>query len=762
MAARLLDELVDTPVRSGSGSASASASDPSLPEEQDMENPPKQKAHHKIVNSLHRMASTPSLVKRNRARSSPLGSRKTGNGSMSCVSLSSTLSSGQCWTDPNSSKIYGNVSTRALGSRTDGIHDDENTPARIVGALRPSQNGKLATSIPLPSDVRSSSPPGSQLKETVEFEKEEANTADHTGLTEKESTPEKKKIDFWDDMPPEIRMSILRYLSPREMVSCSRVSRAWNAMCFDGQLWASLDATTYYSEIPRDVLVKIIVSAGPFLKSLNLRGCIQLQDAWIAAGERFSDSCRNLVTMNIEDCRIDKSSVNLFLVRNRSLTNLSMRGVTTVTNSAMKILSESCTNLEYLNVSWCKSIDTRGLKRVVKGCRHLRDLRASELSGFDDEDFMRELFEANTLERLVLSRCSSVNDMSLKVLLHGMNPQVDVLTGRPVVPPRKLRHLDLSRCRGLTDAGVKHLAHCVPDLEGLQLSFCPNITDNAVVDVIQTTPLLSHLDLEELEALTNNFLVELSNADCAGNLKHLNISYCERIGDTGMLKILKNSPRIQSLDLDNTRVSDLTIMEICSQMRDRGFGNKSPVTGLRAAVFDCGNVTWAGVREILSNNTFVPRFTNRPATMRQEPAEQSDPRLSTPSLSSDSFEELQVPPNNSTTPTITATENYPNEIVQLKCFYGWQMTVDEHTKRVLRGNLAAATRLERKWADYMMATEEAGVNSAAARRRRRRTRDAEELVTDDDDDDDNWYGPAGLAPLGGRRRRARSGGCVVM
>lgn len=88
--------------------------------------------------------------------------------------------------------------------------------------------------------------------------------------------------------------------------------------------------------------------------------------------------------------------------------------------------------------------------------------------------------------------------------------------------------------------------------------------------------------------------------------------------------------------------------------------------------------------------------------------------------------------------------------------------VNEHTKRVLRGNLAAAMRLERKWADYMMTNEEAGSGGAGARRRRRRAREVERMYNEDDEGDESVYGPAGLAPLGGRRRRARSGGCVVM
>lgn len=88
--------------------------------------------------------------------------------------------------------------------------------------------------------------------------------------------------------------------------------------------------------------------------------------------------------------------------------------------------------------------------------------------------------------------------------------------------------------------------------------------------------------------------------------------------------------------------------------------------------------------------------------------------------------------------------------------------MNEHNKRVLRGDLAAANRLDRKWADYMMATEEAGAAGAGARRRRRRAREAERIYNADDEGDDA-YGIGGVSALGGRRRRAHSGGsCLVM
>lgn len=727
-----------------------------------LEHPPKLKGRQRLLKSLQRMSSSPSLAKLGRSSSSKV--RSSEKGSMSCVSLSSSYR--PCvGTPPTSSQIYGGLSARPVppGDReTDDSDADSNARIRVLDSDPSTPNLAQPTSVPLPTELkpasRSSSRPASRgipLETSPELSEEPEEGMIQTTLVE-ESMPEEveDQIDFWGLMPDEIKMEIFRYLQPKEIVRCSAVSKAWNKMCFDGQLWTQVDTTEFYRDIPSDALVKIITSAGPFVKNLNLRGCIQLRDRWISEHGRISDACPNLQTFSIEGCYIDKMSIYYFLLNNPSLAHINLSGLSAASNSVLKFIGQCCPNLESLNVSWCSNVDTKGLKRVVESCPRLNDLRAGEIRGFDDTGFMAALFERNTLERLVMHHCGSLTDESLTALFHGLEPEMDFLTDRPIVPPRKLRHLDLTRCGDLTDDGAKCIAHNAPDLEGLQLSQCDELTDDVVIDIIRTTPKLTHLDLEELENLSNTTLMELAKAPCAETLEHLNISYCESLGDTGMLQVFKKCQRLRSLDLDNTRISDLSLMEASSQMRSRGFGNEIPKVGLRLVVFDCANVTWAGIREIMSSNTYVRHNSKAvpSVTVTDLPDGESTPTSSC------------ITPTSSTsqcaTPVPEATpQTYPKEVIQLKCFYGWQMTVDEHTKRVLRGNFTSANRLERKWADYMMSNEEADAGGAGARRRRRRAREAERLYNADSDDDDDYLS-GGLGP---RRRRARTAGqCVVM
>jgi F-box/leucine-rich repeat protein 2/20 len=569
----------------------------------------------------------------------------------------------------------------------------------------------------------------------------------------------KKDFNFWRDLPSELRMEAMSYLEPRQIVRVSVVSKAWHQMCFDGQLWSILDTADFYQRIPADALVNIITAAGPFVRDLNLRGCVQLRERWHAKG--LSDACRNLENFCLEGCRIDRTSIHNFLHQNNRLIHINLCGLAGATNTGMKIIAANCPKLEHLNISWCNNIDTRGLKKVIEGCPNLRDLRASEIRGWDDVDFTYQIFLRNSLERLILMNCDTLTDESLAVMMEGKDSEMDYMTGRAIVPPRNLKHLDLTRCRGITDQGVRTFVNNLPHLEGLQLSKCTGILDATMTDLLPTVPMLTHLDLEELEDLTNAVLQSLANAPCAKRLRHLSISYCENLGDTGMLTVLKTCTNLQSLEMDNTRISDLVLTEAAAMMRSRsprkviqGKPNDfKPGVGLRLVAYDCQNVTWTGVREVLSRNAEIFITTHA-----KELPPLSKPTTTNNSASS-SVEHLPYPPQPPPPRIhIVRSTSFPSEVIQLKCFYTYQPTVEEHTKRVLRGDFLAAKRLERKWADFMIAQEEAGAAGAGSRRRRRRAREAQMMHADEED---GAITP-GSGVGGGRRRRARSGGCTVM
>ncbi|KAL8787937.1 MAG: hypothetical protein Q9213_001964 [Squamulea squamosa] len=675
--------------------------------------PVKLKGRKRFLQSLQRISSSPSLARMGRVPSSNY--RTGGKASMSCVSLASSSSAyGQTYGNPSQSSV--SFSTAPTSVVTTPAPDtqtyDFKSRIRIIGQNVPGQTVTTPLTAPLPPEVRTGP------KEAQPQNSSEVTAIDGDYFTKSvlgvalEHKP--RNIDFWGEMPDEIKVHIFRFLKPWEIVRCSAVSKSWHKMCFDGQLWTNIDTHEYYRDIPSASLVRIMTAAGPFVRDLNLRGCAQLWERWKTDGQAISDACQNLEYFSLEGCSIDRCSIHSFLLDNTRLVHINFCGVQSITNSELRTIAHRCPQLEFLNVSWCTHVDTKGLHKIVQNCSKLKELKASETRGWTENEFILDLFKRNTLERLVVAH-SDIDDEALRLLFQGSNPKIDPLTDKAIVPPRRFRHLNFSRCNLLTDKGIKCLSHNVPQLAGLQVSHIIGLTDDAFQHLFEETPLLTHLDMEEIDDLTNSTLQNLAQSPCAPILQHLNISYCENLGDTGMLPIIKNCESLRTVDMDNTRVSDLVLTEAAAQVRERDQqqitpfvapldckGNVPrirPKVALHLTVYDCQNVTWTGIREIMSRNTEPSRSL----------------------------------------------------IISLKCFYGYQDTVNEHMKRVRTGRLESAVRLERKWAEYMIATEEAGVGGAGARRRRRRAREAAMVHADEEEG----------GPRGGRRR-ARSGGCVVM
>ncbi|KAI0408722.1 F-box domain-containing protein [Xylaria palmicola] len=650
----------------------------------------KDKLRQRLLCGIKRMSSSPSLPQAGRLRSSsaPYRTRST---NFSCVSLSPTAS----FVPTSSGSVtpgYFSIGHGSLSS-TPGLEmtpmDGFEIPSVPRKTAAISSTALAPTTASLPVEVTVSRP--------------------------RSRTNRKCLYDFWAAMPHEIRLQIFSYLVPKELVRASRVSREFHKFCFDGQLWTSFDASEFYSQIPAESLANIIASAGPFIKDLNLRGCLQIEH--YKRAEVLVTACRNLINASLEGCRnFQRPTLHDLIRSNNRLSNLNLASLTAVTNSTCKIISQHCPQLETLNVSWCKQMDAKGVKMILLGCPKLRDLRASEIQGFNNLEVAKAFFKTNSLERLVLSGCDGITDDALKIMTHGLNPDIDILTEKPIVPPRKLRHLDLSRCSQLTDRGVKALGHLVPELEGLQLNGCRELSDAALEPILASTPRLTHLELEDLSELTNDlFSQHLARAPCAAKLEHLSVSYCENVGNAGMLPVMKNCINLRSVDMDNTRIGDLVLAEAAAMVRSRSartsIHGSCPHVGLKLVVFDCTLVTWTGIREILSWNAKVRQGVSREST-------------------------------------------YPTEIIGLKCYFGWQQTVEQHTQRVLRGDLNAAVRLERKWADYMQAVQEAGAEGAGIRRRRRRAREAQLLHASEEEEGNGGFGR--------RRARTLAAACVVM
>jgi F-box/leucine-rich repeat protein 2/20 len=181
----------------------------------------------------------------------------------------------------------------------------------------------------------------------------------------------------------------------------------------------------------------------------------------------------------------------------------------------------------------------------------LRELRACELH-INDAPLMQALFKANAVERLHFGDAVGVTDEHIRLLVEGVDPEIDPFTDRNTAPPRKLVHLDLRKCTQLTDHALRYLAGNVPHLVTLELGGVVSLTDAGLAQLLPTIPRLSHLDVEECLELTNTTLFNIAKSPCAKNLELLQVSYCENMGDSGMIELLRKCEALWNLEMDNS------------------------------------------------------------------------------------------------------------------------------------------------------------------------------------------------------------------
>lgn len=557
---------------------------------------------------------------------------------------------------------------------------------------------------------------------------------------EETNMPSHGKLMLWFDIPAELGIKIFAYLRPREIIRSSRVSKDWHRMCYDGQLWSMLDPARLCQGIPEAALITIINAVGPFLRDLDLYD-VQL-------GEHFehgclTEACRNLQSLSLWGCRIDRNAIHSFLNAAGTLVHIDLSGLEAATDRAMGIVAANCHKLQRLNVSWCCSISTRGLLMVIEACPDLKIVRAAKVSGWGDVKVMRQLFLRNSLEHLDLTHCDTLTNESLAVLIEGNAGGISRSTGRPIVPPRRLKYLNLTRCRGISDPGIRNLVNNIPEIEDLLISGCRDISDGPLTQLLRTTPVLAHLDIEELAPLTGAVLHSLANSRCARQLRFLNVAGCRYMDDIAMTTLLRSCKGLRALFMDNTDVSDLTLIEAAAMIRQRNLRTiladdidipSQPTIGLSLTAHDCPKVTWRGIREILSHNTEVITTTKTARLQQIEMYSTGSPGRVSMTTSSTSTSISQLLPTISTAPPSdnSLQQRCPMQLITIfKDFYTCQRTVDEHTKRVLRCDIPAAQRLERKWIEFVMAQEEMEADDDGRIFKKRKARKAQTRLVDE-------------------------------
>ncbi|RHZ44029.1 hypothetical protein Glove_772g12 [Diversispora epigaea] len=187
-------------------------------------------------------------------------------------------------------------------------------------------------------------------------------------------------------------------------------------------------------------------------------------------------------------------------------------------------IAQTCNKLEYLNISYCRSITDKSLITIAESCRNLQEFYFSEAYWITDKSISH-----------ILNSCTNLRSLDI-VFSRGEIKDTDISSPN-------LKYFDISD-NDIGDEVVEAVANTCYELEYLDLGGCGFITELSICNVIRFCPKLQHLELGFCD-ISDTTIKEIA-CSCL-NLKHLDLDSCENISEK-LLKRLDPSIHIENCD----------------------------------------------------------------------------------------------------------------------------------------------------------------------------------------------------------------------
>ena len=138
--------------------------------------------------------------------------------------------------------------------------------------------------------------------------------------------------------------------------------------------------------------------------------------------------------------------------------------------------------------------------------------------------------------RLILG-CDYVTCISL-------TPEANLLASTPASRQLHLRHLDMTDCVNVDDAGLQIIVTYCSRLVSLYLRRCARVTDIGVQYVAAFCPALRELSVGDCRRVSDVGVVEVAARLKAG-LRYLSVARCPAVTDAGLAAIAERCPRLR-------------------------------------------------------------------------------------------------------------------------------------------------------------------------------------------------------------------------
>ncbi|CAE7845418.1 fbxl-1 [Symbiodinium sp. KB8] len=261
----------------------------------------------------------------------------------------------------------------------------------------------------------------------------------------------------------------------------------------------------------------------------------------------------------------------------------------------------------------CEDVVVTSLSFLLARCpslAHLGLIRCADISDDDVAGVAHVTQGAGALTSLHLSALPKVHDVGLQALAQAST---------------NLSELHITSCSGISDAGISVLLAACKSLHSLDLTSCSRITEATATAVVANRAPLVHLGLPPkaadatLAAIQHGAQAEdglgftlrslrlrqssasassmVAVAGALPGLRTLDLAWCKQVKDRACEQLAVAAPRLTSLILDKTNVSDVgaaALLRGCEHLRTLSLRSTAATPASRAEALrlprsvDCG------------------------------------------------------------------------------------------------------------------------------------------------------------------------------
>ncbi|KAL4787664.1 hypothetical protein BJX76DRAFT_345355 [Aspergillus varians] len=360
-------------------------------------------------------------------------------------------------------------------------------------------------------------------------------------------------------LPPEILISIFSKLnSPRDLLSCLLVCRAWAMNCV-GLLWHRPSCNNW------DNLKRITAAVGEeesffvysgLIKRLNLSNLSEdVSDGTVVP---FSQ-CNRIERLTLTNCRkLTDKGVSDLISGSRHLQALDVSDLRALTDHTLFKVSENCHRLQGLNVTGCTKVTDDSLIAVSQRCRLLKRLKLNGVLQVTDRAIMSFAQNCPSILEIDLQDCKLINNKSVTTLMTTL---------------QNLRELRLAHCTEIDDSAFLDLPRNISmgSLRILDLTECESIRDDAVERIVNAAPRLRNLVLAKCRFITDRAVWAICKL--GKNLHYVHLGHCSNITDTAVMQLIKSCNRIRYIDLACcSRLTDRSVQQLATLPKLRRIG----------------------------------------------------------------------------------------------------------------------------------------------------------------------------------------------